>query len=436
MKNQLFFAFAFLLQALLISSSGCGKKTQSQNEVILSEREEYRYDKTHSSVEELTLLLKESESTNSIESFQKFFEGWDSLDYSYNPEGMNSATIAHCENLIEQIRLLKENAKSIINSKISSSEKFYLVSNHNVLIESSKVFPIYLKQGEILSVDASVSESVTVVISNADLRKAIHTRKGKTINEEIDIDYDGIYLIEILATKPCRANIEIGLQTRNYDSITARPKLVSIEVACNKGDWGAKKVDTIKLKNIFEEPRKFTLRGQLKALFSGNSKATVPLSIPTGATDILYSLRISTSEQSIDSDGKFGDNLAYSYKKIKVLGLPLYEKEKRRGLLTTLLDGNRPIREEDAYCNLYLFRNQTQAKQFQDGLKKVSELDYDIDFSMVGTQSNNGQIPTQGANHLYLGFENERMRFTNYIWLEVVAIIPTTEYFATHYSIR
>lgn len=345
---------------------------------------------------------------------------------------MNSATIEHCDSLIERVRLLRERANSVIKNKISSAEKFSIASKHSVLIESSEVFPTYLKQGEKLSVDASASESVTLVISNADLRKIIRKRKGTTINEEIIADYGGIYLIEILACSPCRANVEIALQVKDYESITDRPKIVSEEVPCNKGDWGAKRVDTIKMKNIFEEPRKFTLRGQLKAAFSGNSKVAVSLSIPTSATDMLYSLRISTSEQSIDSDGKFGDNLAYSYKKVKVLGLPLYEKEDRRGLLTTLLDGNRPIREED----LYLFRNQTQAKQFQDGKKQASELNYDIDYSIVGTQSNNGRIPTQGANHMYLGFENERIRYTNYIWLEAVGIIPTTEYYSTHYSIN
>lgn len=436
MKKYLLRGFAFYFLILLVSSSGCGKKTQSQNTIVLSEREEYRYEEALTRVEELSLLLEESKRTNSIESFQKLMDGLNSLDYSYNPEGMNSVTIEYCESLVERVRLLKERTELIIKNKLSSAAKFSLVSKRNLLIDHSEVFPLYLKQGEILSVDVSASESVTLTIGNAGLRKTIRKRKGATINEKINVGFDGIYLIEILAGRPCSANIEIALQTSNYDSVTARPKIVSEEVPCHKGDWGAKRVDAIKMKNIFEEPRKFTLRGQLKAMFSGNSKAVVSLSIPPRATNILYSLRISTSEQSIDSDGKFGDNLAYSYKKVKVPGLPLYEKEKRRGLLTTLLDGNRPIREEDAYCNLYLFRNAKQAKQFQDSQKQASELNYDVDFSIIGTQSNNGQMPTQGAKHMYLGFENERMRYTNYIWLEVVAIIPTKEYHATHYSIR
>ena len=119
-----------------------------------------------------------------------------------------------------------------------------------------------------------------------------------------------------------------------------------------------------------------------------------------------------------------------------MLGLPLYEREKTRGVFVRLLDDNRPIREEDAYCNMYVFRNANMAKQFQDGTKAASMLDYDVDFSAIGTQSCNGRIPTKGAKTIYLGFENERMRYVNYIWVEVVAVTPTTEYYTTKYSVQ
>ena len=188
----------------------------------------------------------------------------------------------------------------------------------------------------------------------------------------------------------------------------------------------------------FDEPRKFTLRGQLKAAFSGSAKALVAVQVPTGATDILYSMRIATSEQDKSSDGEFHENLATSYKKVKFLGLPLYEKEKNGNvnLFSKLLGDNRPLREEDAYCNMYVFRNQSQAKQFQDGTKAASVLNYDVDYSTLGTQSCNGRIPVKGLKTIYLAFENERVRFTNYLWVEVEAVVPKTEYFTTKYSIE
>lgn len=151
--------------------------------------------------------------------------------------------------------------------------------------------------------------------------------------------------------------------------------------------------------------------------------------------DILYSMRMATSEQDRSSDGEFHDNMTRTYKQIKFMGLPLYEKSTSNGLLNTLLDDNRPLRDEDAYCNMYVFRNQTEAKKFQDGKASAGDLKYDLDFSTVGTQSCNGRIPSNGASKIYLGFENVRVRYTNYLWVEAVAIIPTTEYYTTKYSI-
>jgi hypothetical protein len=123
------------------------------------------------------------------------------------------------------------------------------------------------------------------------------------------------------------------------------------------------------------------------------------------------------------------------YNQVKFLGLPLYERNQGTGLLRMLLDDNRPLREEDAYCNMYLFRSQSEAKKFQDGTASASTLKYDVDCSTVGTQSCNGRIPVNGASRLYLGFENVRVRYTNYLWVEAVAVVPTTEYYRTKYTV-
>ena len=151
---------------------------------------------------------------------------------------------------------------------------------------------------------------------------------------------------------------------------------------------------------------------------------------------MLYNLRISTSEQDRSSDGEFPDRMNMTYKKVRFLGLPLYETTKGGGLFNMLLDDNRPLREEDAYCNMYVFRSQWAAKQFQDGNKQASQLQYDVDYSTLGTQSCNGRIPAKGAKTIYLAFENERVRYSNYIWVEVLTATPTTEYHTTKYTIK
>ena len=231
------------------------------------------------------------------------------------------------------------------------------------------------------------------------------------------------------------ASIELTYHPNNINRVKNPKQVVSQQVEGQKGDFRVQTVKGIKMKNLFEEPRKFTLRGQLKAAFSGSYRAIVAVQVPTGATDILYSLRISTNEPDRASDGKFHDNMETSYKRIKMLGLPVYESHSGRGIIATLLGENQPLREEDAYINMYVFYNAAQAKKFQDGADPA-KLAYNVDYSTMGTQSCNGRIPSKGYKTIYLGFLNERMRYNNYVWLEAVSAVQNTEYFKTEYIVK
>jgi hypothetical protein len=54
----------------------------------------------------------------------------------------------------------------------------------------------------------------------------------------------------------------------------------------------------------------------------------------------------------------------------------------------------------------------------------------------MGMQSSNGRIPVKGRSVIYLGFENERTRYNNYVWVEVLASKPINEYFKSEYYIN
>ena len=58
------------------------------------------------------------------------------------------------------------------------------------------------------------------------------------------------------------------------------------------------------------------------------------------------------------------------------------------------------------------------------------------DYSTIGTQSCHGRVPVKGEKTIYLAFENERMRYTNYLWVDVEAVVPQTVYYTTKYSIK
>lgn len=433
MKRGLLWAIVVIS---LSSCMGRGGATSQSEGVRLSEREEYRYNKAVADIEAVEAMMEECEQNGNADAYALLLSKAKILRYDYNDEGMNSATVEHCKQLCQRIEKLQGDVVAFVESKVISIGKVNLHAHKSLLLSEQSTTPLYLESGEMLFIEHSSSEATTLRFNNADTQKRLKTYTSKSVKDSIKIAYSGVYTIDLIPSAKCYSSLDISVRPSSQDGIYTRKSVRSETVKCNKGDWGAKAVTSIEMYNCFEEPRKFTLRGQLKAAFSGNAKALVAIQVPAGTTDILYSMRVATSEQGRATDGKFHNNLTHSYNKIKLLGLPLYEKEKTQGVFVRLLDDNRPIREEDAYCNMYVFRNANMAKQFQDGAKPASQLNYDVDFSTIGTQSCSGRIPTKGAKTIYLGFENERMRYVNYLWVEVVAVTPITEYYTTKYSVQ
>ena len=357
------------------------------------------------------------------------------LYYDYNPMNLKEEQRIACEDLKMRVAKLRVEIPNKAKAQISKSK----VSPWPIgdkLFEKTEFYPVYLKRGEKLHWTFTAQMPMTVRVSNYNSRTVLKTYASRRlVKDSLAIEHDAIYLVEVNPQGAQYIDMDVNYRVTDLSRLTAITPIKEEQIECNKGDFGAVAVPGVSMRKAFEQPRKFTLRGQLKAAFSGSAIALVAVQIPAGATDILYSMRIDTSESGRSEDGQFHDNLTRSYKRIKFLGLPLYEKSSSNGLLNTLLDDNRPIRDEDAYCNMYVFRNQTQAKQFQDGTKLASQLNYDVDYSTLGTQSCSGRIPANGSKTIYLGFENERVRYTNYLWVEAEVIVPNTVYYTTKYTV-
>lgn len=200
------------------------------------------------------------------------------------------------------------------------------------------------------------------------------------------------------------------------------------EVECKRGAPGARAVEEVRVEKVFDEPKKIGLRATLKAMLSGKPRSVAAIPVPKGAGELLYSLRVSTNERTVSSDGKFADRLSTSWKTISLFGAKVYERNSGSDIVNRLLFDTRPPRDEDAFCNMYVFGDSKQAKKFQDGTETSDKFDYDVAQSQIGTQSCNGRLRANGKKFIYVGFENARARYDSYIWLEVATIRRTTKY--------
>lgn len=423
---------AMLLAAVAICA--CHGKQTDSTEPKMPEKAKILYGKAEKKVSDLESRVNQLGKGTDRQVFISVLSDAKKLTYDFDSIGMNRAAIDKCKALQQRIEAVQNEAIVKSESFIIESD-IYVYQGQDVLLENMVEYPVYLEKGDRLYYKISLQSPIPVKIYNVDAGSILKTYNKASIKDSMVVAYSGIYLLEIKPNVAQYASIDISYHTDNTDRIY-NPKSVRTEtVACSRNDFRSYPINGVKMQNIFEETRKFTLRSQLKSAFSGSSLALVPVQVPTGATDILYSMRIATSEQDRSSDGNFHRSLSVKYNQIKFLGLPLYERNQGAGLLNMMLDDNRPLREEDAYCDMYVFRSQAEAKKFQDGIADISSLKYDVDCSTVGTQSCNGRIPTNGASKLYLGFQNVRMRYTNYLWVEAVAVVPTTEYYRTKYTI-
>ena len=358
----------------------------------------------------------------------------DQLCYTYNAEGFDSASIANCQALQQRIEQLKQTIHQTIKDNLHNIP-VSVVNDDDCLVEKKTAYPVYLKRGEKLHVNIKTKRSATLKVYNYNSHSTLKTLTDKTaFNFDMEIENTAIYLVELNpGTSSQYASIHITYTTNHLDRLT--PVTVNERtVEAKSGDFRAWSVKGIKMTPILDEPRKFTLRGQLKTMFSGSYRGLVAIEVPAGSTDILYRMRISTNEADRSGDGEFKDNMNASYRKIKSLGLPVYESTRSSGILKTILGEYTPLREEDAYINMFVFGSSSQAKKFQDD-KPTNQLSYDVNSSIMGMQSSNGRIPVKGRSVIYLGFENERMRYNNYVWIEVLASKPINEYFKTEYYI-
>lgn len=437
MKNTKVCIYVAWLALMALCAVGCsGKKTDTTISSSLPEEVSEQIQWVNKGLEDLDFVYHHFSSTQDPNDLLKLKTIMEDLSFEYDDEDLTPEDLRFCRQLTIRMDSALALARHLIEQKFQMLHTS-LVSEHDHLIDQMVEYPLYLGKGSTLFLDISSQGSLTARLYNADSRQLIKTYSGsKAVADSIPILNSAVYLLEIVPKGSIYVDMDIKQGVGSIDMLGQTKDIKTEEIEASASDFRAQKINGIQMKPVFEEPRKVTLRSQGKAFFSGSSRSVVAISIPRGASDLLYSLRISTNEGDKSTDGEFCKEMNSSYKKIRFLGLPIYESQgNKSSLIRELLNANVPPREEEAYCNMYVFTSQDQAKKFQDGVP-VADLKYNIDLSMIGTQSCNGRIPASGRSTIYLGFENERFRYSNYLWLEVISSVPKTEYVRKKYIVE
>lgn len=445
MKGLLQVLYGGLLLCIFMTCAGCGQSNKKDAKLDkISELEQMKYDNIS---QKLDLLCSKAQSAHTDLDLQAIYTELSQIEYDYNPNGMGERAQQKCQELKERLAVLQASPSSLLPSSqtaptytvASESTSFSgkgLISRRHMKVDAVKRYPYYFKAQDQLRISLTPHGSALVSLFDINHQKRLKQWHVQgTLEEQVTMPSDGIYMIEL---RPDGGELiaDIALSYEGVDN-DKRPRVSERTVSCKQGDFLAEATESVRVSPVFKEPKKVGLRGNLKSIFSGKYRALISVPVPAGSDAILYSLRISTNEKTAPSDGKFADNLSLASKQIKLLGIKVYEKRTiSSSVIDRLLFNTRPAREEDAFCNMYVLTDATQAKKFQDETASSGHYKYDVEQSQMGTQSCNGELKPKGRKTIYLGFENERMRYDNYIWLEVASLTHTKEYSRPVYFIR
>lgn len=396
-----------------------------------------QYTQTRSVMDECASKLSNYQSENNLKDYLMLYELNKQLEFSYLGEELTEKQYQRCVAHKRSVDSMRNVLNKFLKDELPQ-QQYPIYSHQDLLVNSSLNGTFYAKRDERVNMSFKSDRKFSLKLYNADTREVIYSAASTNeVNENLGIHNSAIYLFELNTPTPLYADIDISRTVNSPTDFFELNKIVVDTVPCEKNDFRAQCVQGVSMKSAFEEPRKITLRSQIKAAFSGSNRSVVALQIPQGCTDVLYSLRISTSDRSQSGDGTFADRVDQRYHEIRFMGLPLYESTRsNNSIFRELLLATKPNREEEAYCSMYVYTSAAEARKFQNDDILVKDTKFNLDYSIVGTQSCNGRIPAAGYKTIYLGFENPKSTSSVYIWLEALTVVKTTECFKEKYTVK
>ena len=369
-----------------------------------------------------------------IIAYQAINEVWDNLvvdDLKNEKQKEAYLTLRH------ETNIRRKRMRSELEKSIPEVEQPIYSQGDQLLDKGRSTMAAKLQKGDVIKYSYNTTNPICFKIYNIDSKTCIKEYIMQTnISDSLVVSNTAIYLFEFENKQGMQyISYHIARYCKTLHNLLSSIKVSTEEQPAGKGDFMAYSKNEYKVTNLFQEPRKVTLRGSWKAAWSGHKRTIIALNIPPNTIDVAYQLRIDTSDGANAQDGQFFNTVKQDCSKVQIMGVTLKEKtESHTSILRELLSKmETPKRAEEAYCSMYVFYKGNDAKVFAANNARSVE-NYDVDHSIIGTQSCNGSIPVSGKKNVYLCFENDQFSGSVYLWLEAVATSTETNFYKLIYK--
>jgi hypothetical protein len=293
------------------------------------------------------------------------------------------------------------------------TESFYGLSNDSIEI----------------NFDADKKIKRLLVIEDQSGRYLVNRSKAP-FNYVFVVNYDNPFSIIVEFYQEAYFNLSIKRKPASVSNKFSLCEIITDTLIVDKKTRGSVEGKKMQYEKVFNEPRKFVVSKSMS--ISGESKIYAPIELPKNTIEFIYTLRISGSTDKLSEDGRLYNQVDKSYKKIKVLGLPLWESEENSSSITREILNSIFKPQIDNYTlNVFFFDSSKEIKKFvnYNGSDYASAFAYDINNSAISTESRVGLIKKPRSGFSYIGLQTNSTFSDTYAWLDAIALYETKYYY-------
>ena len=268
-----------------------------------------------------------------------------------------------------------------------------------------------------------------VVVEDQSGRELIRRSKS-SVDYVFDAKYDNPYSIIVEFYEESYFDLSILRKPASVENKFATFEISTDTLLVGKNTRGSIEGKRLKYEKVFNEPKKFVVSKSMS--ISGESKVYAPIELPKNTVEFIYTLRISGSADKLSKDGQLYNEVGSSYKKVKVLGLPLWESKGNSSSITREILNSIFKPTTDHYTlNVFFFRSSKELKKFVNysGSDYPSAFAYDINNSAISTESRLGLVKRPRSGFSYIGLQTNSTFTDTYAWLDVVALSEVNYYY-------
>lgn len=353
------------------------------------------------------------------------------------------ALLEGAQSLIEQMPITESVDKVKFKSKVKTLREDLISLDW---IEAYSVSGVFLKdkplnvpflglQGDSLKVVFNADQTISSarIYETKSGRDVKRFRNFKQFEFVFDAYFKSVFDFNLSTSKAIYYDLIIYRKPKDLDSKFTQHSIQKDSIVHEKMVENSVKAFELISESVYYEPQKFTMKN---SFWTGKTPIYAAIEVPKETKYFVYSMVVTgeDNERYNPKGNKLLKEVQIKTSKYRVLGVPVFSSESSsQDLIRDLINSlSTPSREEGQSLDLYFVESQGDLKKF---LNKQS-FKYDIDNSVLGTQSRKGIVKRPKSGYSYFIMTPNTGDSEMYVWFDVVALYERAFYYELQYSLK